>query len=470
MDVFRLNASHGTREEHQARIDAVRALARESGRFPPFCWICRGPKSASAISRRRLCSSKRAPIHHHRGAGPGNCERASTSYANFARDVKPGDRMLLADGAIELRVLATDGVSARMCVVSGGPISDHQGHQSSRRQPSASPRSPKRISPISISASPPASTWWRSPSSAPPSDVRLLRSERMGAGAFPSSPRSKSRQAWDNIESILDEADGVMVARGDLGVEIALEKVPRIQKSIIRRARRQGRFVITATQMLESMIENSTPTRAEVSDVANAIYDGTDAVMLSAETSMGKYPVEAVQFMARIAGETETAMRKQRLSGSARAAQCHQRRDPGRRRLPCRARRTGLRHRGLHLHRIERAPGFALPPAGEHLRHDAARKGGRQLSVNLRRDPVQAPDVASTDEMLAQMDRVLVEGGHLKAGDGGFHGRPTRGPPRHHQPDETPPHRRVRKNNVISNVKSQMSRLRRAQSALTPGL
>src|SRR5208283_3514676 len=97
---------------------------------------------------------------------------------------------------------------------------------------------------------------------------------------------------WENIESILDVTDGVMVARGDLGVELSLEKVPRIQKAIIHQARRKGRFVITATQMLESMIEHSTPTRAEVSDVANAIYDGTDAVMLSAETSMGKYPVE----------------------------------------------------------------------------------------------------------------------------------------------------------------------------------
>ena len=117
-------------------------------------------------------------------------------------------------------------------------------------------------------------------------------------------------EGYDNIEAILDVTDGVMVARGDLGVEISLERVPRIQKSIIRRARRKGRFVITATQMLESMIANATPTRAEVSDVANAIYDGTDAVMLSAETSVGKYPVEAVRFMARIAAESEDSIRK----------------------------------------------------------------------------------------------------------------------------------------------------------------
>ena len=137
---------------------------------------------------------------------------------------------------------------------------------------------------------------------------------------------------------ILDEADGVMVARGDLGVEMALEKVPRIQKSIIRRARRKRRFVITATQMLESMMENPTPTRAEVSDVANAIYDGTDAVMLSAETSVGKYPVEAVQFMARIAAETESSISKhgyQEPHTRSPSGQCG---DPGGRGVPRRAR------------------------------------------------------------------------------------------------------------------------------------
>ena len=139
-------------------------------------------------------------------------------------------------------------------------------------------------------------------------DVRQLR-DRLGGRPVSIVAKIEKPQAWDNIDAILDVTDGVMVARGDLGVETALEKVPRIQKSIIRRARRKGRYVITATQMLESMIEHPTPTRAEVSDVANAIYDGTDAVMLSAETSAGKYPVEAVKVMARIAVESEAALR-----------------------------------------------------------------------------------------------------------------------------------------------------------------
>jgi len=135
-------------------------------------------------------------------------------------------------------------------------------------------------------------------------DVSQLR-DRLGGRPITIVAKIEKPEAWDNIEAILDVTDGIMVARGDLGVEISLERVPRIQKSIIRRARRKGKFVITATQMLESMIANPTPTRAEVSDVANAIYDGTDAVMLSGESAVGKYPVESVAMMARIVTETE---------------------------------------------------------------------------------------------------------------------------------------------------------------------
>src|SRR5262249_49619748 len=140
-------------------------------------------------------------------------------------------------------------------------------------------------------------------------DVLGLR-DRLGGRPVSIVAKIEKPEGWQNIESILDVSDGVMVARGDLGVETSLEGVPRIQKAIIRRARRKGRFVITATQMLESMIDHPTPTRAEVSDVANAIYDGTDAVMLSAETSIGKYPVEAVTFMGRIAAESEESIRR----------------------------------------------------------------------------------------------------------------------------------------------------------------
>src|SRR5262245_22482431 len=209
-----------------------------------------------------------------------------------------------------------------------------------------------------------------------------------------------------------------MLARCDLGVEISLEKVPRIQKSIIRRASRKGRFVITATQMLESMIENPTPTRAEVSDVANAIYDGTDAVMLSAETSVGKYPVAAVKFMARIAAESEDSIRGKGYQ------------DPPHRQEPSNA--EVLADAAYHAARDSHARAIVVftsrgssarlvsryrPPVVVYAitPHDTT---ARQLSVSYGVVPLLAPDVSSTDEMLAQMDRVLVDGGDLKTGEG----------------------------------------------------
>jgi pyruvate kinase len=208
-----------------------------------------------------------------------------------------------------------------------------------------------------------------------------------------------------------------MVARGDLGVEVALETVPRIQKSTILRARHHGKFVITATQMLESMIENSTPTRAEVSDVANAIYDGTDAVMLSAETSVGKYPVESVQFMARIATETENSIRAQGFQPLATA------RNPTYADILADAAYQAAR--GAHVAAIVvfTATGSSARlvsryrPTVRIYAMTPRENVGRQLMVNYAVMPVQAPDVASTDEMLAQMDRVLTERGYLKAGD-----------------------------------------------------
>jgi pyruvate kinase len=247
-------------------------------------------------------------------------------------------------------------------------------------------------------------------------DVLELRS-LLRANPLPVVAKIEKPQAWENIDSILAEADGVMVARGDLGVEVALETVPRIQKSIIRKARRYGKFVITATQMLESMVEKPTPTRAEVSDVANAIYDGTDAVMLSAETSVGKYPVEAVRFMARIAAETENAIRAggfQELPAGS---------DPTNAEI--------LSDAAYHAAREARAAAIVVFTATGSSARLVSRyrppvciyamtpneNVARQLMVNFAVKPVLAPDVASTDEMLSQMDRVLTDRGYVKPGD-----------------------------------------------------
>ena len=289
-NIFRLNASHGTIEDHAARIAAVRATAREAGIHAGILLDLQGPKIRLGRFEEGGCIlAPGAEFIITTEPVLGNAERASTGYARFAEDVKEGDRILLADGVLELRAVASDSIAVRTEVVCGGYISDNKGINLPGVQVSIPSLTEKDLADLHFGLNAGvdliALSFVRTAD-----DVKQLR-DRLGGRPVSIVAKIEKPEGWNNIETILDVTDGVMVARGDLGVEISLEKVPRIQKSIIRRARRKGRFVITATQMLESMIEHSTPTRAEVSDVANAIYDGTDAVMLSAETAAGKYPV-----------------------------------------------------------------------------------------------------------------------------------------------------------------------------------
>jgi pyruvate kinase len=415
VDVFRLNASHGTQEEHAARVAAVRAAAREYRKHAGILLDLQGPKIRLGRFENGGCTLETGSAFViTTEAVLGNCERASTGYAKFARDVQPGDRILLADGAIELRAIATDEVAVRTEVLNGGAISDHKGINLPGVQVSIPSLTEKDLCDLHFGLNAGvdlvALSFVRTAD-----DVRQLR-DRLGGRQVSIVAKIEKPQGWENIEPILDAADGVMVARGDLGVETALEKVPRIQKSIIRRARRKGRYVITATQMLESMIEKPTPTRAEVSDVANAIYDGTDAVMLSAETSAGKYPVEAVKVMARIAHESEASLRSR---GYQEPPHSH---EPTNAELLADAAYRAARDSEAAAIVVFTSTGssarlvsryrppvriFAVTP------HDTA---ARRLSVNYGVIPVLAPDVSSTDEMLSQMDRVLTEGGHLQKG------------------------------------------------------
>jgi pyruvate kinase len=248
------------------------------------------------------------------------------------------------------------------------------------------------------------------------SDVKGLR-QRLGSHTPPVIAKIEKPEAWEHIEDILDEADGVMVARGDLGVEMALERVPPIQKAILRKARRRGKFAITATQMLESMIEHAAPTRAEVSDVANAIYDGTDAVMLSAETSTGRYPAEAVRYMARIATEAETAINRRGFQDLApRVDRPHAEIVADAAYHAARAARvqaivvftsSGSSARLVSRYRPP-VPVYAITPSAAVA---------RRLVIQYGVFPILAPEVASTDEMLAQMDRLMLQQGRLHAGD-----------------------------------------------------
>jgi pyruvate kinase len=411
-----LNASHGDHADHKARIEAVRATAREAGAMPAILLDLQGPK----IRLGRI-ENKECVLHNGQTFTittenvVGNCEVASTGYANFARDVKPGDRILIADGTVELRAIASDEVSVRTEVIIGGRIADHKGINLPGVKVSIPSLTEKDLADLHFGLTNGvdmiALSFVRTAG-----DVEQLR-DRLGGRPVTIVAKIEKPEGWENIEPILNVTDGVMVARGDLGVETALEKVPRIQKSIIRRARRKGRFVITATQMLESMIENATPTRAEVSDVANAIYDGTDAVMLSAETSTGKYPVEAVRFMSRIADETEDSIRKKGYQDPPHAPQptnpeiladaaYHAARESSAAAI------VVFTSRGSSARLVSRyrppVAIYAITP------HDTT---ARQLAVNYGVTAVLAPDVSSTDEMLAQMDRVMVEGGYLRKGE-----------------------------------------------------
>ena len=311
MDVARLNFSHGTHEEHARVIDRLRRVAAKEGRTICILQDLQGPK----IRTGRL--KYRTPIAIKSGARltitprdiAGTASVISTSFRTLAQEVEPGARILLSDGLIELRVMAVCGDDVECEVINGGLLGEHKGINlpgTVVNVPSLTEKDEKDLEfGLKHGVDIVAVSFVRTAD-----DVRMVKRlmRTQNADAWVVAKLEKP-QAVDpqNLEEILDVADGVMVARGDLGVEMPPEKVPIIQKQVIRRAADWRKPVITATQMLESMIENPRPTRAEASDVANAILDGTDAVMLSAETASGKYPREAVAIMAKIVQEAESA-------------------------------------------------------------------------------------------------------------------------------------------------------------------
>jgi pyruvate kinase len=310
--VFRMNASHGTQEALAERIRTVRAIAAELEIYAGVLLDLQGPKiRLGTFENGRCLLTTGGKFTITTEPLVGNEERASTTYADFANDVKPGDRILLNDGACELRALGNDGTAVKCDVISGGEIGDRKGINLPGVKVSAPSLTKKDMADLNFGLEQGidfvALSFVRSATDV--QRLRFLLEER--DALVPVIAKIEKPDGVRNLESILQDSDGVMVARGDLGIEVALEKVPFIQKSIINKARAAGKFVITATQMLESMMAHPYPTRAEVSDVANAIYDGTDAVMLSGETAAGRHPVEAARMMNRIAAEAETNMRQQ---------------------------------------------------------------------------------------------------------------------------------------------------------------
>jgi pyruvate kinase len=307
VNVFRLNFSHGSHEEHLAVVRSTREVAQRLELPLALLQDLSGPKiriGKVAGDAVELVRGARVEIGTDL-AVEGTAARISTTYAALAQDVKPGDQILLDDGSLELRVLGVSAPLVECEVVDGGTLRSHKGMNLpgvllSTPAITAKDREDLEFG-IRAGVDYVAMSFVRRAA-----DVlqakELIRS--LGAGT-PVVAKIEKPQALEDLAAILEAADGVMVARGDLGVELGTEDVPIAQKRIIAMANAAGKLVITATQMLESMIENPRPTRAEASDVANAILDGTDAVMLSGESAVGKYPVETVETMARIAAYTE---------------------------------------------------------------------------------------------------------------------------------------------------------------------
>ncbi len=309
MDVARLNFSHGTPEEHGAALADARAAMGKTGEHLALLQDLQGPKiriGALAVPSITLRPGHRLTITTEQVAGTEN--RVSTTFENLPSDVHPGDTILLDDGKIRLRVAGVRGDEVSCDVVVGGVLTAHKGINLPGVAVSTPSLTQKDLQDLDFGLQHDvdyvALSFVRSAE-----DLRGLRKEialRRGSGRPPAIiAKIEKPQAIADIKAIIAEADGIMIARGDLGVELPAEDVPLLQKMIVRKCNEAGKPVIIATQMLESMINCPTPTRAEASDVANAVMDGADAVMLSGETSVGRYPLEAVALMDRIIRKVE---------------------------------------------------------------------------------------------------------------------------------------------------------------------
>lgn len=309
MNVARLNFSHGTQEEHARKIAAIREIAARLGRPVAILQDLAGPKI-------RIGSFASGPIRLKPGEiftltardVPGDAREVSVTYRGLPRDVQAGDTLLLADGALEMNVERVQGKDIACRVVVGGELGAHKGINLPARSIHAPILTEKDLSDFAFGLGQgvdyAALSFVRTAL-----DVQIARDfMRQQGREIPLIAKIEKHEALANLDAIMAAVDGVMVARGDLGVEIPLEKVPFFQRQIIAKANRAGKPVITATQMLKSMVAAPRPTRAEVGDVANAVLEGTDAVMLSEETASGNYPVESVRIMDRIAAETEKSL------------------------------------------------------------------------------------------------------------------------------------------------------------------
>ncbi|MEW5739009.1 MAG: pyruvate kinase [Myxococcota bacterium] len=304
LDVARLNFSHGTHDEHRKRVDVLRAAAQRAGRTVAILQDVQGPKIRLGRFEGGLAEVKAGTqVTVTTRKVLGTATLLPTPITTLPHDVKKGDPILLDDGRVRLEVRKVKGQDVTCQVLVGGTLKDHKGLNLPGALVSVPTLTPKDKQDIAfgqeLGVDFLALSFVRTPDD-------VLRAKKLVRNrGTPVIAKIEKPQAVDALDAISEVADGVMVARGDLGVEMPLEKLPAIQKAMVRKVNLKGGIVIVATEMLESMVQNVRPTRAEVSDVANAIYDGADAVMLSGETASGRYPVEAVRTMARIVEEAE---------------------------------------------------------------------------------------------------------------------------------------------------------------------
>ena len=419
MDVARLNFSHGTHQEKVKLIQLIRRVASDEGKTVSILGDLQGPKIRTGRLKNRL------PVPLKTGQQltitprdvPGTPAVIGTTFPTLGENLEEGSHLLLSDGLIELRVRRIRGTDVVCEVINGGLLGEYKGINLpgiAVRVPSLTPKDEIDLAfAINQGVDMVAVSFVRTAE-----DVRLVRHRVAALGAETwIIAKLEKPQAIEQLESILEVSDGVMVARGDLGVEMSPEKVPAIQKRVIRRAAEFRKPVITATQMLESMIENPRPTRAEASDVANAIYDGTDAVMLSAESAAGKYPVEAVAMMAKIVAETEMQIRVEALPYPYRVnrglsipeticeSMAHAAEDLDLAAIAVFT-ETGNTARLLSKYRPA-SPIFAL---------SSAEKVIRRMSLLWGVEPVQCHKLLTTDQMVDTAERLLSEAGYIREG------------------------------------------------------
>ncbi|MBQ4340590.1 MAG: pyruvate kinase, partial [Firmicutes bacterium] len=309
MDVMRLNFSHGSHEEHKERIDMMKELRQETGRHIGIMLDTKGPEIRTGVFESPVVLEQGQRFVLTARDIVGNKEGCSVTYKELPKDISAGGRIMIDDGLIELKVESVDGTDINCIVINSGTVSSRKGINLPGVRTNLPAITDKDKEDLIFGASCGvdfiAASFVRKPE-----DVKLIRGilDEHGGNEIKIIAKIENQEGVENLNEILAVADGIMVARGDMGVELSPEQIPLIQKKMIQACNKVGKPVITATQMLDSMMRNPRPTRAEVGDVANAILDGTDCVMLSGETAAGKYPVGAVEMMRDIAVATEESL------------------------------------------------------------------------------------------------------------------------------------------------------------------